>query len=775
MPKGKISNFTSDRLYKNNVSGNFFLRNKNTIFIFLLFWAVFSFISFWKNDWLRIQFIPGCVSKTKVTASIPFEYYSKIRTKRLREQEKYQQGVPFIIEKSKCNHCIDMLMFLDKQINLVSLEYLENDLEIYAAELANKISEIYSCKIEWYDVAELMRIKSDKDRTNAIYGCIRSINEINDNGIIGDDIQLDRELRNTVNTRTLFSFSDGKHRNVLKFSEAAKQLRSSIYAMNLGDTVTSALFNIARLGIGANLSFDKSVSNKNTESSGVAREVKVKIKQDSVILDRNDVIDEESYERLFAYSDALSKINDDGWHGFNRSFFTKAFIGFIFLLCIALLTKLFAKNWSYNGKLLLQMGLLISFQLFAMRSFVQLCELRAIYDNFNLISSIHMLFPFLCASGISALIYNIPVAIISGAIVAFFSSIMESKGAEFFIVQTCMNLMFLMFLSDIKFRIKIVRAGILSGVLSLLVVLAKCLCASTQWKITAYQTLFSFIACVSSAIIVVVIFPFFEQIFSVCSNITLLELSDYNSPVLKQLQVAAPGTYNHSIAVSNIAEQVAYSTGADPVVCKVGSLYHDIGKIGKAEYFIENKSAQTNLHDQQTPYISALIVRNHVRDGIKIAKKNKLPSQIIEAIQQHHGTTFVRYFYEKAKQELLSSNDGASLTGSSINDFLEMKLDASAFRYDGPRPRSKENLIIMIADSIEAASRSLKRVTRQTVENLVNEIFDSKLADHQLDECPVTLEEISAIRSVFVNVMLSMMHSRISYRDEIVTDSLATS
>ena len=254
-----------------------------------------------------------------------------------------------------------------------------------------------------------------------------------------------------------------------------------------------------------------------------------------------------------------------------------------------------------------------------------------------------------------------------------------------------------------------------------------------------------------------------------------MELSDYNSPVLKQLQVAAPGTYNHSIAVSNIAEQVAYSTGADPVVCKVGSLYHDIGKIGKAEYFIENKSAQTNLHDQQTPYISALIVRNHVRDGIKIAKKNKLPSQIIEAIQQHHGTTFVRYFYEKAKQELLSSNDGASLTGSSINDFLEMKLDASAFRYDGPRPRSKENLIIMIADSIEAASRSLKRVTRQTVENLVNEIFDSKLADHQLDECPVTLEEISAIRSVFVNVMLSMMHSRISYRDEIVTDSLATS
>ena len=775
MPKEKKSNFYSDR-YKYGIGGNFFLRNKNTIFIFLFFWAVFSFISFWKNDWLRIQFIPGCVSKTKVTASIPFEYYSKIRTKRLREQEKYQQGVTFVIDKSKCNHCINMLMFLDKQLNSLPREYLlENGLEAYASELANKISEIYNCKIEWYDVAELMRIASDKDRTYAIHKCICAIDEINDNGIISDDIQLDRELRNTVNTRTLFRFSDGKHRDVFKFNEAIRQLMSDVDAMNLGDAISSALFNIAKLGIGANLSFDKSVKNESAESSSVSREVKIKVKQDSVILDRNDIIDEESYERLFAYSDALSKTNDAGWYGFNRSFFTKSFIGFVFLLCIALLTKFFAKDWSYNGKLLLQIGLLISFQLILMRSFVQLCELKTIYDNFDLISSIHMLFPFLCASGISVLIHNISVAVISGTIITFFSSIMESKGAEFFIVQTCMNFIFLTFLGDVKFRIKIVRAGVLSGVLSSLIVLAKCLCASTSWKITAYQTVFSFFACVTSAIIVTAIFPFFEWMFSACSNITLLELSDYNSPVLKQLQGAAPGTYNHSIAVSNIAEQVASSTGANPVVCKVGSLYHDIGKIGKSGYFIENKNVQTNLHDQQTPYISALIVRNHVRDGVKIAKKNKLPSQIIEAIQQHHGTTFVRYFYEKAKQELLSSTNSASMTNSSVDDFLEMKLDAAAFRYDGPRPRSKENLIIMMADSIEAASRSLKRITRQTVEDLVNEIFNSKLADHQLDECPVTINEISKMREEFINVVSSMMHSRISYRDEIVTESLTTS
>ena len=240
MPKEKKSNFYSDR-YKYGIGGNFFLRNKNTIFIFLLFWAAFSFISFWKNDCLRIQFIPGCVSKTKVTASIPFEYYSKIRTKRLREQEKYQQGVNFVVDKSKCNHCINMLMFLDKQLNSLPREYLlENGLEVYASGLANKISEIYDCKIEWYDVAELMRIASDKDRTYAIHECIRAIDEINDNGIISDDIQLDRELRNTVNTRTLFRFSDGKHRDVLKFNEATRQLRSDIDAMNLGDAFSPA-------------------------------------------------------------------------------------------------------------------------------------------------------------------------------------------------------------------------------------------------------------------------------------------------------------------------------------------------------------------------------------------------------------------------------------------------------------------------------------------------------------------------------------------------------
>jgi putative nucleotidyltransferase with HDIG domain len=261
----------------------------------------------------------------------------------------------------------------------------------------------------------------------------------------------------------------------------------------------------------------------------------------------------------------------------------------------------------------------------------------------------------------------------------------------------------------------------------------------------------------------VVILPFCEKIFSVCADISLLKLANYNNPLLQQLQFAAPGTYQHSLMVSNLSEQVADSIDANKIACKVAALFHDIGKIVKPEYFIENQNNRINLHDQQTPYISSLIIRSHVREGIAIASDAELPKVIVEAISEHHGTTVTKFFYDKARRELLNEIDTINMTTREIDNYLRDKLDSGSFRYDGPRPRSKETAIIMLADSVEAGSRSLSKVTHQNIEGLVENIFSSKVVDHQLDECPITFDEIKSLKKAFSFTLLNMLHSRINY------------
>jgi putative nucleotidyltransferase with HDIG domain len=198
-------------------------------------------------------------------------------------------------------------------------------------------------------------------------------------------------------------------------------------------------------------------------------------------------------------------------------------------------------------------------------------------------------------------------------------------------------------------------------------------------------------------------------------------------------------------------------------VCKVAALFHDLGKLVKPEYFIENQSNHVNPHDQQTSYISSLIIRSHAREGVAIASEAELPKIIIEAISEHHGTTVTRFFYDKAHRELLSEIDTANMTAREIDNYLRDKLDKSSFRYDGPRPRSKETAIIMLADSVEASSRSLSKVTHQNIENLVENVFSAKMLDHQLDECPVTFDEIKSLKKAFSFTLLNMLHSRINY------------
>ena len=253
----------------------------------------------------------------------------------------------------------------------------------------------------------------------------------------------------------------------------------------------------------------------------------------------------------------------------------------------------------------------------------------------------------------------------------------------------------------------------------------------------------------SIATIVLVQFCLFilETIFDLASKISLNLFCDYNHPLLKEMQIKSPGTYHHSLVVSMLAESAAEEIGANSVKARVGALFHDIGKIARPEYFTENNTG-TNLHESLTPKESAAVIINHVHEGMKLAKEYKLKRPIRNAIEQHHGTDLVYYFYKQAKDR-----------GECFNE--------QDFRYSGPKPQSKEIAIISLADACEAASRSLDRPTPEQIYEMVNTIIQKRLKEGQLDDCALTFRELSRVRNSFAKTLTSMLHARIAYpKDE---------
>lgn len=240
--------------------------------------------------------------------------------------------------------------------------------------------------------------------------------------------------------------------------------------------------------------------------------------------------------------------------------------------------------------------------------------------------------------------------------------------------------------------------------------------------------------------------PIFEKLFGYVSEITLMELGDLNKPLLKELQIKAPGTFQHSLQVANLAESAASEIGANSLLVKVGSLYHDVGKMENPVYFIENQSTQYNPHDELPFDESARVIISHVLKGIDMAKREGLPDSLIDFIRTHHGTSRVEYFYR-----------------SYIKNFPEEEVDESIFRYPGPLPYSKETAIVMMADTVEAAARSLQNPTREGLDKLVERLINHKIDQQQFINADITFKEITQVKRVFKKMLYSIYHVRIEY------------
>jgi putative nucleotidyltransferase with HDIG domain len=249
-----------------------------------------------------------------------------------------------------------------------------------------------------------------------------------------------------------------------------------------------------------------------------------------------------------------------------------------------------------------------------------------------------------------------------------------------------------------------------------------------------------------AAIITIGVLPFLEQLFGLVTPIKLLELANPAHPLLRRLQLEAPGTYHHSIMVGNLAEAAAESVGADALLVRVGTYYHDIGKLRRPAFLVENQMGIDNPHEKMTPSLSALTVSAHVRDGLDLAREYGLPESIAAFIPQHHGTALMTYFFHQALQGGDAFEEGA-------------------FRYEGPRPQTQETAIVMLADAVEAAVRSLNRPTPDRLEEVVRRLIREKLEDGQLDECALTFRDLNKIAAAFVRILAGILHPRLEYPD----------
>lgn len=303
---------------------------------------------------------------------------------------------------------------------------------------------------------------------------------------------------------------------------------------------------------------------------------------------------------------------------------------------------------------------------------------------------------------------------------------------------------------DIKHRTQIFRslAFVFTGYAC--VILAVGLERFAEFKTIVSELTFAFANAVFSPVLTYGLLIFFERAFRVTTDLTLLELADFNSPLLRQLSERAPGTFHHSVTLGNLAEAAAEAIGANAILARVGAYYHDIGKLLKPQYFMENQKGKSR-HNRLRPRMSALIIASHVKEGIELGRKHGLPEVILDFIPQHHGTTLIGYFYDKALKEADERRDPKE------------EVHEGDYRYPGPKPQTKETGIVMLADAVEATARALDDPTPQKLEAMIDASIKNRFVEGQLDECELTLRDLSKIKSAFLKILVGIHHSRMKY------------
>ncbi len=699
-------------------------------------WVAFGFFVLASGLMLMRQQVvpyrPGQWTPVDVLSRVDFKFFDKEELERNREIKRQMQPR---IYKTNGDAWADFEQFLSSLPDRVTGSTLGQ----LSDELQRTLDPATLSQIQEYATTE--RHKTWADLVQSYVAGIRSLNPI----VLGKDDR-DKDLDRYIEVPTRGTISTSQVTYAVDTPTSREEL-----AAKLNQLATANAFPLPLQPKIVKLTLDRlrarpthvvdevetAIAQTQTAERVAESEAVVKYIPGSRLADRGE-IDNREYLRLRAENEAYVRQLGD-----NRIWSQLGVTGCVALLTIALaayIAKYQPRVMRNHARAIAIAALLLSTLL--------LSQLAAIGSSPIFVFGVA---PTILVAMILAIAYDQRFAVGVGFIHATLVTLAVGGPLSFLLIVWAGVATSCILLDDVRTRSKLIEVG---GATALAMMLTSVACGLMSFDPPRYlllNALYTGAAGLAIGFVVLGILPFIEKSFRITTSMTLLELADASHPLLRRLSLEAPGTYNHSLQVATLAEEAAEAIGANSLLCRVAAYYHDIGKMNKPDYFIENQSNGINRHLNLDPNLSLLIIIGHVKDGIEMAREYNLPTSISPFIQQHHGTTLVEYFYHRACTQQEQREPDAPAVSE------------TQYRYPGPRPRSKEIGVIMLADCVESATRAMTEPTANRIETLVHDLAMKRLNDGQFDECDLTMRDLARIEKSLVKSLLGIYHGRIAY------------
>jgi putative nucleotidyltransferase with HDIG domain len=592
-------------------------------------------------------------------------------------------------------------------------------------------------------------LDEDDFSNETAYLIARILSEVMATGVVNNKEILLRESQPGIVLRKVGTKQEQVVRNLTQFFDldqagAMARIVAQRYLKDFGYNLRNLIIDFVQRLLQPNITLNRNeTQERKAEAAAAVKPVMYQIKAGEMLLREGERVTEFKLRLLEAVQSEARQ----------SQVWASSVGAALLLLCLMMTSYLLIINPqerlapNHNQNLLFIGCVLVVFFLLAQ---VAVSLSKAFTENTSLVvsaSSIFFSIPMASAAMVICLFLGLEVAIPFALVMAVSVTVILHNRFEFFIYFLLNALLAAYWLRDCRERKVFIKAGLKLALLNL------CLIGAIKVYMAEFALLplirdgaFGLLGGIMAGIITAGLAPFVETVFGYTTDIKLLELANLDQPLLRRLMIEAPGSYHHSVIVGSLVEAAAAAIGANPLLAKVCGYYHDIGKIRKPLYFVENQTDGKNRHDKLAPSMSSLILLSHIKDGVELSRKHKLGQVIIDTIQQHHGTSLIKYFYDKAKQQ-----KGAQAVN--IDDY----------RYPGPKPQTREIALVMLADVVEAASRTLENPTPARIQGLVQRLINNIFSDGQLDECELTLKDLHQIARSFNKILGAIYHHRIEY------------
>jgi hypothetical protein len=624
------------------------------------------------------------------------------------------------------------------------------------------------------DIAALLASGDPKARTALFENGLATLRDIYTQGVT------DSTLAGTgAGTAVVFQITrptgDSAPRSVQTMEDALTLLRVSLATDGVSRPSTQSVFRVFRFGLVPNVVFDRAATQARvTAATRTLKPVSINVARGQSIIEPGDRVTPEQHEMFQAHRRYLLDHGDTELNE-GLTLFGRVLLVLAMVLASLIYIRIEDPETLRSNVRCGLLALVVIANLALVRANYSLGGAEFFVRDGSWASTLPYVAPTALAPLIVAILIDAGSGIFMALLISIFTGVIYGNRLDLLVLTFLASLVAIYIGRDARRRARVVRAAGAGGLTVAAFAALIGIADQTPVDILARQMTAGLATGLLTGVAVVGLLPILESLFKRTTDITLLELTDYNHPLLRRMQLDAPGTYHHSLVVAQLSENACNAIGANPLLARVCALFHDVGKTAHAADFAENQRDGLNPHDARDPAESARIIKQHVPDGVTLAFEHNLPRAVVDVIRQHHGTSLVRYFYQLAVDQSRAPFTSPPRSSSSKIPPSSPKLSNSDlanrppsvieanFRYEGPRPQFKESAIISLADGLEAASRSLRQATPAALHDLIARVVNDRIADGQLDEAPLTFEEITKIKNSFQFTLLNMLHARIAY------------